>query len=87
MSSPLLNIPAQPDIFSNNYWHRPVITTSAQRYHVNPQVAPGLFKVSKPTGRVNYTSRFPKSITGMLRKPVLGWLFIPPSLLKNKVAF
>jgi hypothetical protein len=34
MSSPLLNIPAQPDIDSNNYWHRLVITTSAQRCHV-----------------------------------------------------
>ena len=86
MSSPLLNIPAQPDIFSNNCWHRLVITTSAQRYHANPQVAPGLFKVSQPAGRVNYTSRFPKSIAGMPRKPVHGWLFIPPSLLNNKVA-
>ena len=42
--------------------------------------------MSQPTEKVNFTSRFPKNVSGMLLMPVLGWLFTPPSLLKNKVA-
>ena len=55
--------------------------TTAQRCHVTqcPQEAPGLFKVARPKGVGTCTSRCPKNVSGMLRMPVLDWLFPPLS--------